>query len=95
MKIITFAAIKGGVGKTTLSYNFGEWLAKQDKRVLLVDADSQCSLSQTYGIYNTKQNIADIFESNNNRAQDLIIQQTPTLSIPQLSRDNIPTMPKI
>lgn len=81
MKIITFAAIKGGVGKTTLSYNFGEWLAKQDKHVLLVDADSQCSLSQTYGIYNTKQNIADIFESNNNRAQDLIIQQTPTLSI--------------
>ena len=24
MEIITFAAIKGGVGKTTLSYNFAE-----------------------------------------------------------------------
>ena len=29
MKIITFAAIKGGVGKTTLTFNYGEWLAKK------------------------------------------------------------------
>lgn len=29
MKIITFAAIKGGVGKTTLAYNYAEWLAEQ------------------------------------------------------------------
>ena len=27
MKIISFSAIKGGVGKTTLAYNYGEWLA--------------------------------------------------------------------
>ena len=29
MKIITFSAIKGGVGKTTLAFNYGEWLAKK------------------------------------------------------------------
>lgn len=81
MKIITFAAIKGGVGKTTLTYNFGEWLSQQNQHILLIDADSQCSLSQTYGIYNTEHNIADIFESNDSNAKDLIIQQTPTLSI--------------
>lgn len=28
MEIITFSAIKGGVGKTTLAFNYGEWLAK-------------------------------------------------------------------
>lgn len=31
MEIITFAAIKGGVGKTTLSYNFSEYLASVGK----------------------------------------------------------------
>ena len=29
MKLITFSAIKGGVGKTTLAYNYGEWLANK------------------------------------------------------------------
>ena len=35
MKIITFAAIKGGVGKTTLTFNYGEWLAKKGHKILL------------------------------------------------------------
>ena len=35
MKIITFAAIKGGVGKTTLTFNYGEWLAKKGHRFSL------------------------------------------------------------
>ena len=51
MKIVTFAAKKGGVGKTTLTYNFGEWLANQENaehsknKVLLIDLDNQCNLS--------------------------------------------------
>lgn len=32
MEIITFAAIKGGVGKTTLSYNFAEYLSDLGKK---------------------------------------------------------------
>lgn len=48
MKIITFNAIKGGVGKTTLSYNFGEYLAKQNKKVLLIDLDFQRNLTELY-----------------------------------------------
>ncbi len=36
MEIITFAAIKGGVGKTTLSYNFAEYLASINKRYFLL-----------------------------------------------------------
>ena len=45
MKIITFAAIKGGVGKTTLTFNYGEWLAKKGHKVLLIDLDHQCNLT--------------------------------------------------
>ncbi|QOJ19392.1 MAG: ParA family protein [Gammaproteobacteria bacterium] len=36
---------KGGVSKTTTTYNLGWMLALQNKRVLLVDADPQCNLS--------------------------------------------------
>jgi cellulose biosynthesis protein BcsQ len=43
-KIVLFNH-KGGVSKTTTSYNLGWMLASQEKRVLLVDADPQCNLS--------------------------------------------------
>jgi len=36
---------KGGVSKTTSSYNIGWMLAEKGHRVLLVDADPQCNLS--------------------------------------------------
>lgn len=63
MKIVSFAAIKGGVGKTTLAYNFGEWLAKKGKKILFIDMDHQCNLSQTYEVYGDKKigTVANIF----------------------------------
>ena len=63
MKIISFAAIKGGVGKTTLAYNFGEWLAKNGKKILFIDLDHQCNLSQTYDVYGDESigTVANIF----------------------------------
>ena len=62
MKIITFAAIKGGVGKTTLTFNYAEWLAKKGQKVLLIDLDHQCNLTQCYNIYESKNTIANAFK---------------------------------
>ena len=44
-KIIAVMNRKGGVGKTTLVANLGAGLARHGKKVLLVDADGQASLS--------------------------------------------------
>lgn len=81
MQIITFAAIKGGVGKTTLTYNLGEWLVNiKHQKVLLIDADSQSSLSQTYGFYHTEYSLADIFNLKHIAASD-VIKHTKTVDI--------------
>ena len=44
-KIISVMNQKGGVGKTATTVNLGVGLARQGKRVLLVDADPQASLT--------------------------------------------------
>jgi cellulose biosynthesis protein BcsQ len=44
-KRITVFNHKGGVGKTTLTYNIAAQIAALGKKVLLVDSDPQCNLS--------------------------------------------------
>ncbi len=45
MTFFTFHSNKGGVGKTTITLNIADALAKQNKKVLIFDFDSQGSLS--------------------------------------------------
>ena len=36
---------KGGVSKTTTTFNLGWMLARKDKKVIIVDCDPQCNLT--------------------------------------------------
>lgn len=48
MKIVSITNLKGGVAKTTVSYNLAGVLAERGKRVLLIDMDYQGSLTNLF-----------------------------------------------
>jgi chromosome partitioning protein len=64
IKIIAFANQKGGVAKTTSTHNIGVALAQKGKRVLLLDLDSQASLTISTGIepLDVEQNIINVLD---------------------------------
>lgn len=49
-KVITFATLKGGAGKTMNLFNLAGVIAARGKKVLLIDVDPQCNLSANCGI---------------------------------------------
>ena len=53
--IITIAASKGGVGKTTTTLNLGAALTAQNQHVLLIDADAQGNLTAALGFSQVEQ----------------------------------------
>jgi chromosome partitioning protein len=80
MKVITFTAIKGGVGKSSLAILTANYLSRLNYKVLCIDLDIQNSLSfyffPEYNQDNDNKNIANAFFSEDlksNIIKDLFI----------------------
>lgn len=87
MKVIAVGTLKGGTGKTTVTYNMAGVLAEEHK-VLLIDIDPQCNLTNNTGVMVTSQQMAsciNIFEPPVLAPEDLIvpgpISELPNLDI--------------
>jgi len=62
MKIQAFVNHKGGVGKTTLSYNYAHHRGKQGKKVLFLDLDPQMAASFLFNSWDDKAFVGRIFK---------------------------------
>ncbi len=61
--------LKGGVAKTTTAINMAAILAMDyKKRVLLIDADSQCNTTEFYGIASSGMNLATILRGSRKKS---------------------------
>jgi chromosome partitioning protein len=49
MKVLNFYSVKGGTGKSSLSYLSGKFLSSRGKKTLLLDLDPQRSISKILG----------------------------------------------
>ena len=75
MKVISFVGIKGGIGKTSLAKEFIEKLKRElrqrgsEKKILTLDLDHQCNLTQAHGLYESEGTVVNIFK----RQGDVVI----------------------
>ncbi len=84
MKVISIANHKGGVGKTTTTLSLGAGLARQGKRVLLIDLDPQRNLSQGLGV---QESDSTIYEALSGKSKPRPVRVSDNLCLIPSSHD--------
>lgn len=77
--VITVAAQKGGVSKTSTAAAIAQGLAWKKKKTLLIDADSQKSATLIYGADDSKGGLYDLITGK--KKAEKLIQETPAGNI--------------
>ena len=79
---------KGGVGKTFVSFELSQFLQLEGKRVLAVDLDGQCNLTNFFMNYEPEHSVVDWFsEEGETRIESLAIDVDNNLSILPANED--------
>lgn len=83
MKVIAIVNQKGGVAKTTTTHNLGVAMAAKGKRVLLIDLDSQASLTISVGMepLEVERTIVDVLKKDGASISECIEQISERLHI--------------
>lgn len=84
MKVICIVNHKGGVGKTTSVASIGSGLALAGAKVLLIDIDAQCNLSESFGLV---RQVPNIYTSITQRTALPIYSVKPNLDVVPSSLD--------
>jgi len=74
--IITITSKKGGSAKTTTTVNLASAIAEKNKKVLVIDMDSQGHATIALGKspYNESKSVFDVFSNSTFKAKDAVIQ---------------------
>ena len=83
VKVIAIANQKGGVAKTTTTHNLGAAMAAAGKRVLLIDLDSQASLTISVGLepLEVERTIVDVLRKDGTSLMECVQQLSDRLHI--------------
>lgn len=71
--IINLINVKGGVGKTMTAVNLAGQISKQGHNILLIDNDSQSSLSQILNV-SSEYNLYDLYDNNKVTLEDCMVK---------------------
>ena len=83
VKVMAIANQKGGVAKTTTTHNLGAAMAAAGKRVLLIDLDSQASLTISVGLepLEVERTIVDVLRKDGTPLMECVQQLSDRLHI--------------